>query len=137
MMQMVTRFSGDARVDVAFGPFVVRTDQPPHAGGEGSAPTPFATFLASIGACAGTYVLAFCRARGLSTEGIEIVQTMDTDRARGMVTAIHLDIQVPAGFPEKYHEALIRSAEQCTIKRHLDSPPRIEITTQAGVRAAG
>jgi len=137
MMQMVTRFGAGARVDVAFGPFVVRTDQPPHAGGEGSAPTPFATFLASIGACAGTYVLAFCRKRGLPVEGVQIVQTMDTDRASGMVTAIHLDVHVPAGFPEKYHDALIRAVEQCTIKKHLDAPPRFEITTQADVRAAG
>ena len=135
-MQMVTRFTGGARVDVAFGPFVVRTDQPPHAGGEASAPTPFATFLASIGACAGIYVLGFCRARGLSAEGIEIVQTMDADRATGMVTAIHLAIHVPAAFPEKYHGALIRAAEQCTIKKHLEAPPRFEITTQADERAA-
>ena len=135
-MQMVTRFTGGARVDVAFGPFVVRTDQPAHAGGGASSPTPFATFLASIGACAGIYVLAFCRERGLPTEGIEIVQTMDTDRSTGMVTAIHLAIHVPASFPVKYHGALVRTAEQCTIKKHLEAPPRFEITTQVDLQAA-
>ena len=137
MMQMVTRFSGGARVDVEFGSFRVRTDQPRHAGGEASAPTPFAMFLASIAACAGTYALAFCRARELPVEGMQIVQTMDTDRASGMVRAIHLDIHLPAGFPEKYRDALIRAVEQCTIKKHLEAPPRFEITTQADVRAAG
>jgi putative redox protein len=136
MMQMVTRFSGGARVDVEFGPFVVRTDQPPHAGGEASAPTPFATFLASIGACVGTYVQAFCEARHLPTEGIRIVQTMDVDRTTGMVASIHLDIHVPAGFPEKYREPLIRAAEQCAVKKHLDAPPRIEVTTLTDVRVA-
>ena len=30
-------------------------------GGQGSAPTPFATFLASMGTCAGIYVLGFCK----------------------------------------------------------------------------
>lgn len=136
MVRMITRFSGGARVDVEFGPFVVRTDQPPHAGGEASAPTPFATFLASVGACAGTYVLAFCRARQLPVEGIRIVQTMDVDRASGMVTTIHLDIHLPPAFPAKYREALIRAVEQCTIKKHLDAPPRFEITTKAEVPAA-
>lgn len=135
MVQMITRFTGGARVDVEFGPFVVHTDQPRHAGGEASAPTPFATFLASIGACAGAYALAFCRARELPVEGIRIAQTMDADRSSGMVTAIHLDIQLPPEFPAKYREALIRAVEQCTIKRHLEAPPRFEITTQAGVRA--
>ena len=136
MMQMTTRFSGGARVDVEFGPFVVRTDQPPHAGGEGSAPTPFATFLATIGACAGTYILAFCRARELPVDDIRIVQTMDVDRATGLVTDVHLAIHLPPAFPEKYRDALIRAVEQCTIKKHLESPPRIEITTRADLRAA-
>lgn len=136
-MQMVTRFSGGARVDVDFGRFTVRTDQPPQAGGDDSAPTPFATFLASIGACAGIYALSFCRTRGLPVEGMQIVQTMDTDRTTGMVRAIHLDIHLPTSFPEKYRDALIRAVGQCTIKKHLEAPPRFEITTQADVRAAG
>lgn len=135
-MQMVTSFPGGARVDTAFGPWVVRTDQPPQAGGEGSVPTPFATFLASIGACAGAYVLAFCRKRDLATDGIQILQTMHGDRATGMVTTVDLAIHLPPGFPEKYREPLVRAAEQCTIKKHLDSPPLIVISTAVDVRAA-
>lgn len=137
MNQLVTQFPGGARVETSFGPFVVKTDQPPHAGGMGSAPTPFATFLASIGACAGAFVVAFCRMRELPTDDIRIVQSMDVDRATGMVTDIHLDIQLPPGFPEKYREPLIRAVDQCTIKKHLDAPPRIEITTHVEVRKAG
>jgi hypothetical protein len=41
-MEMLIDFPGGARVDAHFGPFTVRTDQPPYGGGEGSAPTPFA-----------------------------------------------------------------------------------------------
>src|SRR5689334_21566360 len=118
-MQMLTRFPGGARVDTEFGPYVVRTDQPPKAGGEGTAPTPFAMFLASIGACAGSHVLAFCRKRELPTDAIQILQTMETDPATGMVTEIQLHIQVPVEFPEKYRAALVRAAEQCTVRRHL------------------
>jgi len=126
---MVTRFPGGARVDTEFGPYVVRTDQPPQAGGGGSAPTPFDTFLAAIGACAGVYVLGFCRRRGLPTEDMRIVQTMDVDPIAGMVTSIHLDVLVPPGFPEKYRDPLIRAAEQCTVKRHLETPPRFVVRT--------
>lgn len=136
-MQMVTSFPGGARVDTAFGPYVVRTDQPPHAGGEGSAPTPFATFLASIGACAGAFVLAFCHKRGLPTTGIQVVQTIHGDRATGMVTSIDLAIHLPPAFPEKYRDAVVRAAEQCTIKKHLDAPPRIVVSSEVDVRAAG
>ena len=67
-MEMEITFPGGARVDANFGGMTVKTDQPVQGGGQGSAPTPFATFLASIGTCAGIYVLGFCQQRGIPTE---------------------------------------------------------------------
>ena len=69
MNEFVIDFPGGARVDAHFGPYTVKTDQPPSGGGQGSAPAPFSLFLASIGTCAGIYVLGFCRQRGLPTDG--------------------------------------------------------------------
>lgn len=60
-MEMEITFPGGARVDANFGGFTVKTDQPVQGGVQGSAPTPFVTFLASIGTCAGIYVLGFCQ----------------------------------------------------------------------------
>ncbi len=129
-MEMVIDFPGGARVDASFGPYTVMTDQPPMGGGEGSAPTPFAVFLSSLGTCAGIYVLGFCKQRGLSTDGIRIVQRAIPDPAnRGMVGTVQLEIQVPPEIPEKYRSALIRSAEQCAVKKHMEMPPKFEITT--------
>ncbi len=128
-MEMVVTFPGGARVDAHFGPYVVRTDQPPQGGGQGSAPTPFATFLASIGTCAGIYVLGFCKQRGLPTDNIRIVQRLQVNPANGMVSKVLLDIQVPPEFPEKYHAALIRAAEQCAVKKHMETPPQFEVKT--------
>jgi ribosomal protein S12 methylthiotransferase accessory factor len=107
----------------------VRTDQPPHGGGEGSAPTPFATFLASIGTCAGIYVLGFCRQRGLDTDGLRLIQRLEVDRGTGMVRQVKLDIELPPGFPEKYREAVVRAAEQCAVKKHFEHPPSFTIRT--------
>lgn len=128
-MEMVIDFPGGARVDAHFGPYTVMTDQPPQGGGEGSAPTPFALFLASLGTCAGIYVVGFCRQRDLSTEGIRIVQRMGHDPLTGKMNRVDMDIQVPADFPEKYHEALIRAASQCAVKKQLENPPAIEVKT--------
>jgi len=128
-MEMVIDFPGGARVDAHFGPFTVPTDQPAQGGGEGSAATPFATFLASIGTCAGIYVLGFCRQRGLPTDGIHIVQRMVPDPASGLIGRIALDIHVPPDFPEKYRPALVRAAEQCAVKKHLEHPPLFEVQT--------
>ena len=124
-MEMIIDFPGGSRVDAHFGQFTVATDQPPAA----SAPTPFAVFLSSIGTCAGIYVLGFCQQRGLPTDGIRIVQRIHSS-FNGMVEKIDLEIQVPASFPEKYRESLIRSADLCAVKKHLEKPPKFEITTK-------
>jgi ribosomal protein S12 methylthiotransferase accessory factor len=130
-MEMVIDFPGGARVDAHFGSYTVKTDQPPTGGGDGSAPTPFAVFLSSMGACAGIYVLGFCKQRGLPTEGIRILQKAIPDPFnRGMVGKVQFEIQVPSDFPEKYHRALVRSAEQCAVKKHLEHPPEFEIFTK-------
>ena len=128
-MEMVIDFPGGARVDAHFGPYTVSTDQPPHGGGQGSAPTPFATFLASFGTCAGIYVLGFCRQRGIPTDGIRIVQRLEANPMTGMVSKLILDIQVPPEFPEKYKSAVIRAADQCAVKKHFEQPPQFEINT--------
>ncbi len=127
-MEMVIDFPGGLRVDAHFGDFTVQTDQPAHAGGDGSAPTPFATFLASLGTCAGIYVLGFCRQRGLPTDGIRLVQKTVMDPATRLISDISLEIQLPANFPQKYREAVIRAAEQCTVKKNFERPPRIKVT---------
>lgn len=128
-MEITVDFPGGARVDAHFGPYTVPTDQPSQGGGKGEAPTPFAVFLASIGTCAGIYVLGFCKQRGLPTEGIRIVQRMSSNPFNGLVSEIELDIQVPPGFPDKYYEALIRSADQCLVKKHFETPPSFHIHT--------
>ena len=129
-MDMIIEFPGGAKVDATFGGFTVKTDQPPMGGGDGSAPSPFETFLASIGTCAGIYVLGFCRQRGLSTEGIRIVQRTRRDPMTGLVGQVDLEIQVPPSFPEKYHESLVRSANMCAVKKHLEHPPTFNTYTQ-------
>ncbi len=125
-MEMLIDFPGGSRVDAHFGTFTVATDQPPVA----SAPTPFAVFLSSIGTCAGIYVLGFCRQRNLPTDGIRIVERVHSNPYNGMVEKIDLEIMVPPTFPEKYRDSLIRSAELCAVKKHLENPPKFEITTQ-------
>jgi ribosomal protein S12 methylthiotransferase accessory factor len=126
-MEMIIDFPGGARVDAHFGDFTIPTDQPPSGGGIGSAPTPFATFLSTIGTCAGIYVLGFCRQRSIPTDGIRLVQRVWTDPVTHMVTEVQVTIELPADFPEKYAAAVIRAAEQCTVKKHFEHPPVIRV----------
>jgi len=122
-MDMEIVFPGGARVDAVAGNMVITTNQ------DGSAPSPFSLFLASMGTCAGIYVLNFCRQRNLPTDGLRILQHTHTDPLTRMVDRVELDIQLPPGFPEKYKDAVIRSADLCAVKKHLDQPPQFEIYT--------
>jgi len=123
-MEMRVVFPGGDRVDALMGNMVVQTNQ------DGTAPAPFGLFLASIGTCAGIYVLGFCKHRGLPTEGIEIIQRLHMSPATRMIEQVDLDILVPPDFPEKYHEALIRAASQCAVKKHLEQPPSFNVQTK-------
>ena len=129
-MEMIIDFPGGARVDAHFGEYTVKTDQPVAGGGSGSAPAPFSVFLASIGTCAGIYVLGFCQSRNLPVEGIRILQHIHPDPSTGMIARVDLEIQVPPTFPEKYLPSLIRSAETCAVKKHIEHPPHFEVYTQ-------
>ena len=67
-MDIEFTFPGGKRVDAQADGFLLHTDQPRERGGEGSAPEPFTLFLASLGTCAGLYVLGFCQTRNIRTD---------------------------------------------------------------------
>ena len=122
-MEMEIVFPGGKRVDAHLGNLVIETNQ------DRTAPAPFVLFMASIGTCAGIYVLNFCQHRGLSTEGIKLRQRTRTNPVTAMVDEVELEIVVPPDFPEKYHAALVRAADQCAVKKHLQQPPKIKVET--------
>jgi ribosomal protein S12 methylthiotransferase accessory factor len=126
--QIVVTFPGRKRVDAQVGAHVVRTDQPLAGGGEDSAPTPFALFAASLATCAGIFVVGFCQKRGLPTEGIRVLERLHHG-VDGVLAGVDIDIEVPASFPEKYRDALVRVADQCSVKRAIQAQPRFQVRT--------
>lgn len=136
-MDMVIDFPEGYRVDAHFKSFTVRTDQSLKDGGADSAPAPFEIFLASLGTCAGIYVLSFCRQRNLASEGIRLVQSAQMNPTTGMVEKITMDIQLPADFPARYQKAVIRAADQCKVKKHFENPPEFEIKTSPSYSSDG
>ena len=128
-MDMKITFPGGKKVNAEFDGFIHETDQVIASGGEGSAPEPFSLFLSSIGTCAGIYVLGFCQQRGIKSDGLEIVQSMNFNPLTRLIDKISLNILLPDGFPDKYKKAVINSAQLCTVKKHLENPPQFEITT--------
>ena len=129
-MDMEITFPGGKKVLADYGEGMVLTDQPQDEGGHDMGPSPYMCFLASVGTCAGYYVLSFCQSRGLDAAGIKVVQNNVFDPETHKLTDIKLEILVPPDFPERYHKALVRAAETCAVKRALAEPPKVSIETK-------
>jgi putative redox protein len=128
-MEMKITFPGGKKVDAEYNGFIHRTDQPVDAGGQNSAPSPFELFLASLGTCAGFYVLSFCQQRGIEMAGIELRQVLERDARTHMILRVDIEIFLPASFPEKYRAAVVQAAQSCTVKKHLENPPEFNLFT--------
>ena len=127
-MEMEVTFAGGKKVNAVYKGFKVETDQPKEEGGEGSAPEPYDLFLASIGTCAGVYVVYFCDERGLDTSGIKMTLSFDRNEEKHLIETVHIHIDLPPGFPEKYKKAIVKTAGLCTVKRNILDPPAFTVT---------
>ncbi len=133
MKDITLSFPGGKRVDAHYDGQTVRTDQSIKNGGEGSGPEPFDLFFVSMATCVGIYVLEFCATRHLNTEGlaVHLLSTLNAEEKR--YSEISIDITLPAEFPEKYRSAIWRSANLCTVKKHILTPPKFNITLDGDV----
>lgn len=126
-MNIKVTLGENKKVVAEFDGYTVTTDQPKEDGGDGTAPGPFDFFLASLATCAGYFVQSFCRTRNIPTEGISIEQSDEWDEKTNLISKITVTITLPENFPSKYRSSVIAAANQCTVKRHMQSPPQMEV----------
>ena len=123
-------FPGGKKVVAQVGENSIATDQPVEDGGNGSAPAPFALFLASIATCAGYYALQFCLSRAIQTEGMSCKAVFSYDEREHLYTAVRISLALPQGFPDKYRDAIVRAMDSCAVKKHILRPPTFEISVE-------
>ncbi len=128
-MEMKICFPGGKKVESHFKGYIVSTDQHEKAGGGGTAPSPTELFLASIGTCAGYSALTFCDKRKLNTDGLDLEVNFIANKKTYMVEKVVVDISLPADFPEKYKDALVKAIDLCHVKKHFSQPPEFEYLT--------
>lgn len=126
MSEIKLTFPGNQKVNVLLRDFEIKTDQPLSAGGDGTAPTPFDYFLASVASCAGFYALNFFNSRGLSTEGFNMKVDFNWNEKNHRLDSIQFIITLPHDFPDKYISALKNAVELCTVKRTILNPPEFK-----------
>ncbi len=125
-------FGGGLKVDAEVHGHLIRTDQPVRDGGEGTAPSPFDLFLASLATCAGYYALAFCIGRGIPTSGLTLSLVTEKEPGAKTIGRMTIRIGLPAGFPEKYREAIIKAVDACAVKAHINNPPVFDVVASIG-----
>lgn len=128
MATVEVSFHGGVQVAARVGDFDILTDQPSEDGGDGAAPSPYDLFLSSVATCAGFYALRFCQQRQLATEGLAIELDIDRHPDTRRLESIRMKLRLPTDFPEKYQRAILRSMDQCSVKKALSDPPEIELS---------
>ena len=124
-MSMNIRFAGGKVVEAETKGFVIRTDAPTKPGGPVTAPSPVDLLLASLGNCTSYYVLHFCESRGLPTDDVSLSVDVERDEETRRITDIQVSINLPTSFPEKYQEAILKAASQCTVKKYMQASPHL------------
>jgi len=81
-----------------------------------------------LATCAGFYVLSFCQKRDIPTGGVRVIESWERND-KGRIETIALRIEVPETFPEKYHGALVRAANLCSVKKTIEEPPEFVVET--------
>jgi len=125
--EIVVTFPENLKVEAKVKEFTIVTDQPEKSGGDSSAPSPFGLFTASIATCAGYFALKFCRARKLNTDGMQLVLRYAWDDKEKRYPHMEVELKLPEEFPDKYREAIVRSMDQCVVKKHILEPPSFSI----------
>ena len=70
--------------------------------------------------------------RDIDPEGSRLTLRTHVDRSSGLVGRIDLELKLPAGFPDKYRDAVVNAMNLCAVKKHLHQPPAFQISTVAG-----
>src|SRR6056297_1443293 len=128
MATVEVSFPSGVQVAARVGSFDILTDQPAEDGGKDAAPSPYDLFLSSVATCAGFYALRFCQERQLPTEGLAIALDIERHPDTRRLETISMKLSLPKDFPEKYQRAILRSIDQCSVKKALSDPPEIELS---------
>lgn len=130
-MELLVTLHGGKRVSTKVGKHEIFTDQPEKSGGTDTAPAPYDLFLASIGTCVGFYIQTFCQKRDLDTSGIEVKVTATRSPGSKITDGFEIDLLLPDSIPERLHGAMIKTAEQCAVKKTIACNPVFKVQVKA------
>jgi putative redox protein len=127
MRTIEVSFPGGKKIACELAGHTVVTDQPSADGGDGTAPSPFDLFMASLATCAGFYAAEFCKRRDISMQGFFLRMCCHKGEQSKRYERIVFELTLPESFPKAQIEALKRSIDSCTVKKHIEKAPAFEV----------
>ncbi len=127
MESMKVNFLDRRQVSIDYRGHTIMTDQPVGVGGDGSAPTGFDLFLASLAGCAGFYVQLFCQKRKIPLDSVRMSVTPVFDDTSDLLSSLEIKVETSDQFPEKYKKTIHSLIDQCAVKKQLQNPPLVNI----------
>jgi len=103
-------------------------DQPKEEGGEDRGMTSVELFIASLGACIGTYIVWFCQSHKIATDGMRIDVSWASGERPNRISWIRANVRLPVKVPKRIRPALVRTAKHCTIHNTLIHSPEVIIS---------
>jgi len=127
-MKIEVKLLDGVKVEAKLNNHTILSDQNIQDGGEDKAPNPFEYFTSSLAMCVGFYVNSFCKKRNINTDGIVITQVDDSINEENYYQRkFNIDIKLPDSFPDKYKEALLKTAQNCTVKKVIQNNPEFNL----------
>ena len=127
-MKAEVTFPSPGRIRATSKGLTVEVGPPPDHGGDPDAYGPFDILLCSLATCTGFQVADFLRRRGLDTATAGVRIEAERGAESHLLESISIEIVVPADFPDKYQDAIVRAAELCFVKQQLGHRPEITTT---------
>ena len=134
MMEMTITFHDDRYMEGHYKDYTVRMGPSGKPWWEGPTPGAFDLFIMSIGLCTASVVWAFLDSRDISIVGTTLRLVTTLDEKVHMITHVATVLNMPAGFPEKYKDAVARAAESCAVKKHMQHSPKF--TTEVNIASS-
>ncbi len=116
--------------EVTVGKYTFQVDEPPDAGGTGSAPDPYDYLLAALGACTSMTVGWAARRQKIPLEEVSVSlrhsrihaeDCAECETKAGMLDRIDLDIRLTGPITPEQHAKLMAVAAKCPVHRTLKS----------------
>ena len=107
----------------------ILSDQPLDNGGDDAGMTAPEWFLASLGSCAGFYVVKYLQTRGLDTAGLSIdVSAQKTTDSPARLDDIEIRLSLPIVLDDHQQQGLRKAVDACIVHNTLMHTPKV--TTQ-------